>query len=441
MNVRQTSAYDLLQKLTAAGIGASVEGAGVHWNVNAAPVGTRSMRIACFWYERTISGLLLGMNPSNARSSLRTKRVPYEGPEYLVALLEGEARVADGRTYKVEDVVVAAQAWLAGRELDQVVHDAPFIDEKGRAIRALAERVPTHLRRDIGGDPSYELWVYGDSRSCEVTTRDGAVACKFFLGQAQVAFGEAVEDLPAAVGTWLIDGASLKQLAARVPGVELERHAEVLEADPARWHWLHVRDRLANPRDVLAPLRELLERLTRSPIATKFYSYSSLNRFCFSASSHYPWVDHGLPLVAPTGGSGYFVNETRCDLESALHMIETRLASTSLRPFFGSAPHHELPLVSESLARQGSELRPTLKQHGAWFSLDVSSASGLRRCRVSSRGVAFFEGSAELRANWPTLDAAIGAVIRFCDNNASLEEIAADPSALRPMLGKAAQNL
>jgi hypothetical protein len=105
---------------------------------------------------------------------------------------------------------------------------------------------------------------------------------------------------PSAVSAWLVGRMPLGVLAERVTGVELERHAEILESEPARWHWLHVRDRLAETDDVLAPLRELIEVLTARRIATTFYTYSSLNRLCFSASSHYPWVDEGLPVVAPT---------------------------------------------------------------------------------------------------------------------------------------------
>jgi hypothetical protein len=34
--------------------------------------------------------------------------------------------------------------------------------------------------------------------------------------------------------------------------------AEVLQVDPARWHWLHVRDRIADPKDALAELAPLV---------------------------------------------------------------------------------------------------------------------------------------------------------------------------------------
>jgi hypothetical protein len=162
---------------------------------------------------------MLGLNPANARSRLRAVRAAYEGPEYHVVLREGKAYVVDGRTREVTEVVAGA-LWLAGADLEGLARDVPFIDRKGPAMRAFAERVP---------------------------------------------------------------------------GVELERHAEVPEIDPARWHWLHFGDRISDPRNVPAPLRPLIEALAASPIATRFYTYSSLNMLSFSASAHYPWADDRLP--------------------------------------------------------------------------------------------------------------------------------------------------
>jgi hypothetical protein len=92
----------------------------------------------------------------------------------------------------------------------------------------------------------------------------------------------------------------------------------MLETDPARWHWLHVGDRINDANDVLAPLADLMRALASSPIATRFYSYSSLNRLCFSASSHYPWVDEGLPVVTPAAGRAYLIGTALCELDPAV---------------------------------------------------------------------------------------------------------------------------
>jgi hypothetical protein len=428
MRENEVAAHALVARLSSVGVDARVTGAGANCQVEVAPVGSRRMRVHCFWYERAITGLLLGINPANSRSRLPGSRVSYEGSEYLVILYGDDVRITDGRTRIAADVVACARGWLAGVELDRLVSEVPFIDEKPRTMRALAERLDPRLRREIGEEPAYALWVYGDGRSCEVMAGGGGtMACRFLLGQAPVAHAAYVSDVPAAVAAWLVARVPVRQLAAWVPGVELERHADVLDSNPARWHWLHVRDRIADPDDILAPLRELMQALAASPVTTRFYSYSSLNRLCFSASSHFPWVDDGLPVVAPAGDGAYLVGSTRCDLARAIEMIEMTLGDYPVQPFFGSAPHHELPLLSECLARQGSALRPQVVQHASWYELEVANAG--RYCRITGRSVVFTEANRQLYASWPTLDDAVRAIRRFLEDRVSFEEIAADPRA------------
>jgi hypothetical protein len=114
---------------------------------------------------------------------------------------------------------------------------------------------------------------------------------------------------------------------------------------------LHFRGRITDPDEVLAPLRPLIEALATSPLATRFYTYSSLHSLCFSASSHYPWADDRLPIVWPLEGGLYLVgdnarrrlddavarNAFRCDLPRAVQLIEAMLAASPVAPFFGSA--------------------------------------------------------------------------------------------------------
>jgi len=235
------------------------------------------------------------------------------GPEYLVILGANGVRVADGRTFAARDVVTCARGWLVGLELDPLVCEAPFVDARRRAMQAIAQQL-NPLRWEIGTEPGYPLWVSEEDRRCEVRGTGAATACSFLVGPQQVAYHPAADDLPAAVASWLVERISLEELAARVPGVEVERHAAVLEGDPARWHWLHVLDRTAEADDVLAPLRELIQALSESPIAKRFYSYSSMNRFCFSASSHFVWVNGGLPVATPGEHGVVLVDDTPCNL-------------------------------------------------------------------------------------------------------------------------------
>lgn len=437
MEPNEASARALAAQLAAAGIDARVRGEGLHWDVDAGAVASRSMRIHCFWYDRAITGLFVGLNPANARSRLDPPRAPRpEGPEYMVVLRDRGSRVADGRTREASEVVACARSWSAGQALEEVVREAPFIDEKGRAMRALARQIDPRLRSVVCGDPSHELWVYGDGRSCAVQARPEGLACRFLLGQASVGLGVALSDVPSAVAAWLADRISVRALAS-LPGVTVEPHAEALETDPARWHWLHVSDRIASPRDVLAPLRPLIETLASRPIATRFYSFSSLDRFCFSASSHYPWVTEGLPVIAPGPDGTYLVglgagDAMRCDLDAAVARVETTLARTTLEPFFGSAPHHELPLLSELLARLGSALRPELVQEGAFYRLVVADTTGTRTCVVDGDYVVFEGGAETVFASWPTVDDAVAVMCRYLEHGASLDEIASDPRAIRP---------
>jgi hypothetical protein len=110
-----------------------------------------------------------------------------------------------------------ARTWLAGVERDELSRVVPFMERKRRSMCALAVRLEPHLRWDIGEDPSYELWVYGDNRSCKLASYEETIACSFFIGQAQVAHAAAPDDVPEAVAVWLGPSTSVRQLAARVP--------------------------------------------------------------------------------------------------------------------------------------------------------------------------------------------------------------------------------
>ena len=188
MEPNQRMAEDLAARLGAAGIRGRVEGGGVHWQVDAGPVGTRSVVLHCFWYDRAFSGLMLGINLANARSRLRAERAPHEGPEYLVVVRDDDDDVADGRTHDVTEAVGGARSWLAGAARDALAREAPFIDHKGRAMRAIAAQINPALRVATGRDPGYEVFVHGERRACTLAPEDGGrVSCAFLIGQAQVA--------------------------------------------------------------------------------------------------------------------------------------------------------------------------------------------------------------------------------------------------------------
>lgn len=410
MRDEERVAREVVERLSALGIEAAARGDGVHWRVAVGDPATRSLVAHCFWYERATEGLAMGMNPGNQRSHLRAPVEPYEGLELAVDLVDDRVTSANGRTRSIDAFLVAARQWIGGAKLEDVIAVAPFIDARKRASRALAahldreldDRVTWHL----GPEPMHELWIYGPTtRSCRVM--DGTTS--FFIGQVQVAFATEISDLRAAVAAWLIENAPLASLVEL--GADLERHAEVLEADPARWHWLHVRDRIADPDDVLAPLAPLISRLADSPIVSRFYTYSSLMLLCFSASSHFPWVGQ-YPVVGSTrDGTFHIGSERTADLDQAVSLIEAALSASPIAPFFGSAADYELPAVVAAFARANSHDVPTLIRRQQWT--DVGVVRGTRRAMFSGTQVTCIDGDKRSMHDCTTLDAAVSIAISF----------------------------
>jgi hypothetical protein len=420
----------LAAQLHVVGIDARVNGAAVDCRVEAGVDGSRALRVRCVHIpsgsERTPR---MRPRPSNARAVLVEVPWENEGPAYLVSLHAGGVHVAEGRTAAVQEVVTCARALLAGLELDQLVQEAPFAEAGQRAMQAIAQRLDPQLRWEMAY-PGSPLWIYGEGRRCEVRAIGAVVVCNFLAGEQQVARDFAQDDLSAAVASWLIEHVSLGELTVRAPGVELERHAEVLESDPARWHWLHVLDRIADPDDPLAPLRELIQALSESPVATRFYSYSSHSQFCFSASSHYVWVNDGLPVVTLDEHDMILVNEVPCDLRGAVQRVEEILAGYPICPFFGSAAHHELPLLAEWLARECSELRSFLVPRRQFTNLVVEDPAGQRRCIVTGTHVTFDTEGRWTSASWPTREHAARAIRRYCEAHEPAADIIADPATV-----------
>jgi hypothetical protein len=428
MSTSEFVADEVAFRLAAIGIRADRTKSGPHWQVEVAPVGARSLVVTCYWYEGMTSGLMLGMNAGNSRNELaRPVRAPYEGPEHYVTLRQDGANVASGRTRRAAEVVACARGWLDGASRSDLERALPFIDESPRRLRAIADRLDPRLRREVDPEGRDDLWVYGDGRSCEITAVESTVACAFRVGQAKVAQALDPADLPAAVAAWLVDRVPVPELARVVPGAHLARHAEVVEVDPARWHWLHVRDRLADPDDVLAPLAPLIAALATSETATRFYTYSSLASLCFSASSHYPWVDVGVGRIEREPEGLFWFGTMRGSLSQALEWIESALAAAPVRPFFGSGPDHDAPLLAACLERHGSTLRPRVLQRGAWSRIRV--AKGGLSCDVQGTHVGFEDTTTHVGVSYESLDDAARALTRFLEAGATLDELETDPRA------------
>lgn len=400
------------------GDAAQVVGQGVHWKVEVVGA-SRRCEVSCFWYGEA-AGLSLGMNPGNTRAALRPTYSQRSGAEYLVRFHEGR-RVAGGRTQDVDAAIGAVREWLQGNSIASVEEAWPFVDATRRRMReVLAVISPSCAdvaRCEIDSNNGYELWVYGHGRSCQLHPgADGVVTASFWIGHAQVAFGDITADPVTPIARW-VRGTTLAELTDL--GVTAERHAEVLEVgDAARWHWLHVRDRIQDPGDVLAASRALIERLAERELPTRFFSFSSLDNLCFSASSHYPWVNEGLPAI----------NAGERNVESTIERIERALAACPIAPFFGAATRLTVDKLTSALA--GSTLRAELRQRGQWFEAAVVHEG--RHCRVGDdlRSATFCDPfEAPLRVEFSRRADTVGAIRSWLEARSSRDEIRILPGA------------
>ena len=422
MQQNEEEARQRAENLAKLGVSAEVEGGGVNWHVDVSPVNDRSLRVHCFWYERVLSGVMLGVNPANSRSRLQPLREPYEGPEFYVIVKDSGKPIANGRTYIADEAIKSVRSWISGDSLETLEQTAPFIDERRRAMKAIAVRLDPSLRWEIGGDPSFALWVYGSGRSCCVRND----TCAFLVGEAQVAFAQELTNVASDIAAWLVEEVPLASLEAR--NIQLEPHADVLEIDPARWHWLHVLDRVTDPNDVLFDLASLIVRLSENSVVSQFYTYSSHYDLCFSASSHFPWVGE-YPVVTAVNSDEYMVDGVKCSLEEAVTKIETELEASPIQPFFGSGPDHEISLIAKSLKQQGSTLRPEIIQHEGWPRICLSKDS--RQCWATAHDIRCFDDTAEFLAACRDIDDVVGIAIRFLEEFADLDDLAVDPRVIR----------
>jgi hypothetical protein len=353
MRDEERIARALEAKFRERGVDATASGKGVHWVVTCEGA-TRRAFVNCFWYG-AMSGLMIGMNPSNARSTEQLPRaLPYEGPEYLVGI-----GAKDGRTRDEEQAIAAVCAWLEGFSGDAIAARTPFIDAAPRALRAITSTLDPRLKID----PHGSSFIDEGDRSCEV----GRFGARFLYGEQQVAIARSGADFRKLTRLWLLDRVSIHDILQE-DDVVGDRHAELLEIDPACWHWAHVRDRIDDPDDVLAPLRELVLAFASSPIASRFFSFSSLSSFCFSASSHYPWVREGLPSIWPAP-DGYAIGGVVRDRAATLAHVESILAAHPIVPFFGNDVDHRLPALKVRLEQRG--LVPAVAQKRGYRTLVV----------------------------------------------------------------------
>jgi hypothetical protein len=330
------------------------------------------------------------------------------------------------------------KAWLVDeRAIEQLHLQFPFLDSTWRALSRLAGEIEQALRgtavrvvieRDLG----YELWAYGDGRSCRIDADADRCAAAFLVDLSQAAHAELPPAaLASAVAAWTEARASLAELTRAYAQTVVEPHAESLASgDVARWHWQHVLDRARRPDSTLAPFLPLVERILETPSIASFFSFTSLIRLCFSSSSNYPFVTDALPVVWPARQGGYVVEHEgaahHVGADEAIPLLEAALDRAPHRPFVGSRQNLVVQAANAELARRGRELRAELRQRRQWYRAIVER--GRRWCMIDGEddwSAAFYEEPIGLVARATHDDRAIiiDAVCRWVDDGAALEEI------------------
>ena len=95
-------ARDLAKQLVVVGIPVHPDpaGSGAHWQVDVGPIGPLALVIHCFWYNRNMAGLMLGMNRANQRVGLDAPCETRPSPTRDRSILSSRER--------------ATRAWMAG---------------------------------------------------------------------------------------------------------------------------------------------------------------------------------------------------------------------------------------------------------------------------------------------------------------------------------------
>jgi hypothetical protein len=432
------------------------DGGGVNWHVDAS-AGERTCRIHCFHYGHSAADLYLGLR---GNTHLRTVQAaplpePYLGVEYLVCFREGEDDIVEGRTNAPEQVAACVTRWvLVKGTREDVYNEFSFVDKNRRALRSLAEvidknqaragsEIRTTLEQGYGGDVGVELWVYGGKRSCrlEFEKHIESIGCAFLISGTQVASALFKADTMAAeaVHCWLDQSLSLTELLEKFAGLQLSDFAAQFErGDVAGWHWANVlnqarQEREAGVDEVLAYYLPILERVAAHPVMCKFFSFTSLNRLCFSRCSHYPFADSGMPMLAPAPG-GYYAqcgeDMLQGDTDEICDFLSRHLSAVTKPPFHGCLDDCLIEPVNEMLKDQGSSIQVSHVQRMQWS--DVVAVAGDRSCKLNFSdadampyGVSFWGDTGEALAwgeffKMPTM---ITAMRMWLESDAPLEDL------------------
>ena len=439
MRHQQQLATELLERV---GEG-SIRGSGVRWRL-VAERAPRTCEVDCEFFGETSKALDRGETRGNTHLSVRTepRRVP-PGPEFSLRVGQGDVTRAEGRTAEIEAAAGAARAWLNGAATEDLRASFPFVGQEERARDALqdfvADAIPS-ARWIAHAGP--HRWVSAGDRSIRLLIEGTGVGIAFLARDLQLASG-AFDDLPRAcrsVQRWLGEGADLAGLAC-APEVVVHPHGALFEDGRySQWSWAHHLDAARTGRsDALCHHLPLLERIVASHCVTRYFAYTSLNRICFSRSSHHPFDTAGLPTISPRRGGGWVVawGEERHEggVDAVMGLLEQRLSATA-ETYLGHRDEALVPTLRRALAATtlevtGGTARPEER-------VVVSSSDGHRRCVVHADlsglpgRLLFHEGDRRVGEAVATgLDEAVDLLLDWLDAGMNLSDLAASASDWR----------
>lgn len=374
----------------------SIEGAGVHWSVNATR-GERVVRTACFHYGDSDGALQLG-NMGNAHlRNVSSGRggAPKSGAEYLAAFYAGEDRVATGRTQDAQEMLRATAAWLDGADRDALRESHAFVDTSLRAAEARSWAVNEALAARgsalrvtvrVEFHEFAECWVYAPRRVVKlVDLEDGKWGCALLEDTTQLALVPVSNSREAAalVASWIEDEANLHQVQADHPEAEITEHADLFaRGKTSTWVWRNLLDRFRSV-DMFQAYVPLVEQILERPELRRFYAFTSLNALCFSKCSHYPFETRGLPMLLPKDGSPSSPlvvrhRDERTSFEGTVpevvdHLVEAlRGVGTT---WHGTAADALAEPLDAALAALGSTTRVERARDGQWTRARVRTPS------------------------------------------------------------------
>lgn len=402
------------------GVRPAVEGAGVRWHVDVGE-GCRISRVHCIHYEdrnpfesRTEGTLTLGMGGNAHQSKVqvgqRSKWKP--GAEYQVDFHEGEKRVATCRVRSVADVLDASERWLAGATLPDMHEAFDFVDQRTRQRRQISEELTAELSRfgstialsddtsGFGGAEYGELWAYGGERSCRIATGADGLEAALLLHRTQLARvgGLATDELAHVLARWIEERWSTTAMSEGPGRWEIIEQAELFEQGRhADWHWVQVLAQSRHSR-VLSAYAPLLDLIVESDVVSRYFSFTSLNRLCFSRCMLFPFDTEGMPMLAPAERGRFWVADVggymshdepsepvQLDTAEALLRLEDLLSMDDGRVHPGNVDDAMADEVNAAFESAGSKLRAAKVQERQWLRVVVRADDG-RTGRLSGDG-------------------------------------------------------